>query len=263
VVKRYQAFPNLIWDISKEALAYGMDDMNYIVGRIDRLRKLDGHNRLLTVHDYEFCRTFPGKVDFISIQVWRPNLYNEMREVAERHPDKPVFNVEHGAYEKTMHIIFHGAYVDPDIALERTYLCKFAGTYSTYYWQNASWYEVVYDPFSLPEENQPHFEYYRILMDFFSKYDYNKLVPTQYFYSPFCLTDNEKTFIYLMPRGTFALEGMADPRVHTKNVEVQWFNPLTGEYSETERRKLGEWTGFRKPEDIDSPFSIAIMTVVD
>lgn len=56
LVKRYQAFPNLIWDISKEALAYGMDDMDYIVERIDRLRKLDGHKRLVTVHDYNFYR---------------------------------------------------------------------------------------------------------------------------------------------------------------------------------------------------------------
>ena len=52
VVKRYQAYPNLIWDISKEALAYGRDDMNYITRRIDRLRKMDGHGRLLSVHDY-------------------------------------------------------------------------------------------------------------------------------------------------------------------------------------------------------------------
>jgi hypothetical protein len=263
VVKRYHAYPNLIWDISKEALAYGMDDMTYIAERIDRLRKLDGHNRLVTVHDYNFCRNYPDKVDFISIQEWRPNLYDEMKEVAGRHPNKPVFNVEHGAYEKTMHSIFNGAYVDPDITLERTYICKFAGTYSTYYWQNTSWYELVYDPFSLPEENQPYFDYYKIMMEFFSQYDYNKLVPSQYTYSPFCLTDNDKTFIYLMPRGAFALEGMPDRRARGKNVEVQWFNPLTGEYSSVENRKLADWTGFRKPGSITSSFSLAIMKVVD
>lgn len=263
VVKRYQAFPNLIWDISKEALAYGRDDMDYITERIDRLKKLDGHRRLVTVHDYLYCRTYPEKVDFISIQEWRPNLYNEMLDVAKRHPNKPVYNVEHGAYEKTMHSIFNGAFVEPDIALERSYICIFAGTYSTYYWQNTSWYELVYDPFSLPAENQPNFKWYKILMDFFSNYDFNKLVPTQYFYSPFCLSDEDRTFIYLMPRGAFALEGMPPRQARNKNVEVQWFNPLTGEYSAVEKRKLGDWTGFRKPASITSPFSLAIMRVVE
>lgn len=119
VVKRYQAFPNIIWDISKEALAYGMDDMDYIVERIHRLRALDAYNRLVTVHDYKFCRNYPGLVDFISVQEWRPNLYNEMREIVEKYPLKPVFNVEHGGYEQTMHQIFHGAYISPLVCLER------------------------------------------------------------------------------------------------------------------------------------------------
>ena len=86
VVKRYQAFPNLIWDISKEALAYGRDDMGYITNRIDRLRDLDGHQRLLSVHDYAYCKAFPETVDFISTQDWVPNLYNAMLEVASNHP---------------------------------------------------------------------------------------------------------------------------------------------------------------------------------
>lgn len=263
VVKRYQAFPNVVWDISKEALAYGMDDMNYIVERIDRLRRLDGHKRLVTVHDYTFCRHYPDKVDFISIQEWRPNLYNEMREAALQHPNKPVYNVEHGAYEKTMHSIFNGAYVDADICLERSYTCMFAGTFTTYYWQNSAWYELVYEPFSLPSEQQPHFEYYKILMDFFDRYDFSTLRPEQYFYSPFCLTDGEKTFIYLMPRGAFALEGSAPKAVQGKTVEVKWFNPMTGDYSEIETRKMGEWTGFRKPASVDSPFCLAILKVID
>ncbi|RPH98156.1 MAG: DUF4038 domain-containing protein [Calditrichaeota bacterium] len=263
VVKRYQAFPNLIWDISKEALAYGMDDMNYIIDRIDRLRRLDSHKRLVTVHDYTFCRHYPDKVDFVSIQEWRPNLYDEMRRVAERHPDKPVFNVEHGGYEKTMHSIFNGAYTDADVLLERTYLCYFAGAYSTYYWQNSSWYELVYDPFSLAPEHQPHLNYYKILMDFFSRYNYNDLVPIQFYYSPYCLTDEKNTFLYLLPRGTFALEGSAPPQAQGNQVQVQWFNPLTGEYSDIEKRVLGDWTGFRKPASITSPFCLAVLDIIE
>ena len=133
VVKRYQAFPNLIWDISKEALAYGRDDMTYITDRIHRLRRLDGHQRLVSVHDYAYCNQYPGEVDFISIQEWRPNLYGIMRSVAAKHFNKPVFNIEHGGYETTMYQIFpSGAFNDPLTCLDRNYQCVFAGTYSKY-----------------------------------------------------------------------------------------------------------------------------------
>jgi hypothetical protein len=259
VVKRYQAYPNLIWDISKEALAYGMDDMDYIIDRIERLKKIDGHQRFVTVHDYKFCNEYPDLVDIISVQEWRPNLYNEMRQIAEKYPSKPIFNVEHGGYEQTMHQIFHGAYINSEVCLERSYVCLFAGTYTTYYWQNSSWYEVVYDPFGLEKEKQPKFIYYKHLMDFFKQYNYSELVPQQYFYSPFCLTNNQDTWIYLITAGMYAIEGMPPKEMRGNSVEVQWFNPLTGEYSETEIKKLGSWTGIKKPEVISSPFSLAII----
>ncbi len=261
VVKRYQAFPNLIWDISKEALAYGMDDMDYIVERIDRLRKLDGHKRLVTVHDYKFCRSYPGLVDFVSVQEWRPNLYNEMLKIVSEHPDKPVFNVEHGGYEKTMHSIFDGAYNDPVVCLERSYTCIFAGTYTTYYWQNSSWYELVFEPFALPEENQPHFHYYKHLTDFFSRYNYNKLVADQYFYSTYCLTDNDSTYLFLAPCGMNAIEGMPPENLRNKKVNVSWFNPLTGEYSNTEAKNLGSWMAFKKPDEVNSSFALVIVKI--
>ncbi len=263
VVKRYQAYPNLIWDISKEALAYGMDDMDYITGRIDRLRKLDGHKRLVTVHDFSYCRRHPDKVDFISVQEWKPNLYNEMQNIVESFPETPVFNVEHGGYEQTMHTIFHGAFTNAEICLKRTYICIFAGTYSTYYWQNASWYELVYDPFSLPVENQPKFHYYKHLTNFFSNFDYNKLVPDQYFYSTYVLTNNEDTFIYLLPWHGFSIEGMAPRQARGKRIEIQWFDPLTGEYSEKTERNMGDWTGIRKPGSIDSPFALVVLRIID
>lgn len=263
VVKRYQAFPNLLWDISKEALAYGMDDMEYIVSRIERLRRLDGHRRLVTVHDYSFCKAYPGLIDFVSIQEWRPNLYDEMRKVAAAHPGMPVFNVEHGAYEQTMHTIFHGAYVDSVVCLERSYLCLFAGTYTTYYWQNSSWYELVYEPFSLPADNQPKFGYYKIMSDFFGEYDFDKLESTQYLYSPYVLTDKHSIALYLMPRGVFSLEGMAPPFARNRKITVQWFDPLSGVWSEKEERTTGEWTGFRKPAGMPDAFCIAVLQLVE
>lgn len=262
VVKRYQAFPNLIWDISKEALAYGRDDMNYITRRIDRLRKLDGHGRLLSVHDYSYCNNFPDKVDFISIQDWRPNIFDRMIDVSSKHNKKPVFNIEHGGYEKTMHSIFDGSYTDPVACLYRNYECVFAGTYSTYYWQNSSWYEVVYNPESLPKENQPAFGYYKNLVNLFEDYDFGKLKPDQAIFTPYCLTDHKNYYMFLIAPNMISLNGDVQ-ELKGKKVNIKEYDPLTGKYHDSGTRefKNGTWLGIRKNENIKSPFSVIILEI--
>lgn len=263
VVKRYQAFPNLVWDISKEALAYGRDDMGYITRRIERLRKLDGHGRLLTVHDYAYCNAFPEMVDIISKQDWRPNIYNAMREAVDKYPTKPVFNIEHGGYERTDYPVFDGAYNDPYVCLDRNYQCIFAGSYSTYYWQNSSWYNVIPDPFSLPEDEQPAFHYYKHLTDFFARYDFNQLKPDQYTFTPFSLTDGDSVYLFYLMEHALGHYGDVPP-LKGKRVEFSWFNPATGEYTQPELREIqGTWIGARRPESITSPSCILIMKVVD
>lgn len=264
VVKRYQAYPNLVWDISKEALAYGRDDMSYITRRIDRLRKLDGHGRLLSVHDYSYCNAFPDKVDFISIQTWRANLYNVMLDVKKRHGKKPIFNIEHGGYEKSMHYIFKGAYEDAVACLDRNYLCVFAGTYSTYYWQNTSWYEVVYDPMSLSAESQPKFHFYKNLSKLFSKFDFSTLEPTQGMSSTYCISDREEVYLFYVPRDMISLQGgFRDFR--NKEVQITWFDPFTGEFHASENQRFGNgaWTTFKRHEEITAPFCVAVVQVID
>ncbi len=263
VIKRYQAYPNLIWDISKEALAYGRDDMSYITDRIERLRKIDGYKRLLSVHDYSYCKAFPGLVDFISIQEWRPNLYSEMLEAYKKHSDKPVFNIEHGGYEKTMYSIFDGQYQDPLICLDRNYQCIFAGTYSTYYWQNTSWYNVITDPFSLPKTQQPAFDYYQNLTKLFKDYNFNDLYPEQYTFTPFALTNKKNTYLFYIPHGlTIAHGDISGTALQGKKVNVRWFNPLTGDYllGKPYDFTKGSWMEIRRPGDIKSPFAVLILT---
>ncbi|WP_052353386.1 apiosidase-like domain-containing protein [Dyadobacter tibetensis] len=133
VIKRYQAFPNIIWDISKEALFYGRATNEYISERIERTRNLDAYDRLLSVHDYGFCRNHPEEVDFISTQDWKHTLYQSMLNVRQEFPSKPIFNIEHGGYEKAPYVVFPGAYDDAEVCLRRNYMCLFAGVYTTYY----------------------------------------------------------------------------------------------------------------------------------
>ena len=260
VVKRYQAYPNLIWDISKEALDYGRDDIGYITRRIDRLRRLDGHERLLTVHDYKYCSVFPNKVDFISIQEWEAYLYHRMVEVKKMHPGKPVFNIEHGAYEKTTYSIFDGAYTDPATCLDRTYQCLFAGTYSTYYWQNTAWYNVITEPFALPHRQQPHFRYYKNLTALFGEYDFNDLKADQHTFSPPMLSDGEDVFLFYLSHDRTGIYGRLD-QVKGKTMTIRWFDPLTGRFFNGGKKDFLDdgWLGIRRPEEISGPTAIAVL----
>ena len=265
VVKRYQAYSNLVWDISKEALAYGRDDIGYITRRIDRLRKLDGHNRLLSVHDYGYCNNFPGKVDFISIQNWRPNIYDVMLKVRNDHPGKPIFNIEHGGYEKTLHSVFpDGAYEDPIICLDRNYKCIFAGSYSTYYWQNASWYEVIYEPSQLAEENQPNFKFYKNIASLFQAYNFQSLEPYQKGFGPMALTDHKKVYLFYASPGMIAVTGTV-PELKNKKVRIRWFDPFTGKFHGNQERTFdnGTWLGMKKHQAITAPISVAVLEVIE
>ena len=257
VTARYQAFPNLVWDISKEALTYGRCDDVYIHDRIKRLRKRDGHNRLVTVHDYGYCSRFPDRVDFISIQTWRNDLNSQMRQVRDRHSNQPIFNIEHGGYEQSPYEVFMGDYVDPVICLERNYDCIFAGTYSTYYWQATSWNVLIPEAMELPESERPRFEYYHNIRKLFDQYDYTALKPTQeYASSGLCLTDNDSILLFLIRRDNYAIH-VHLPDQFPEEMNVTWFNPLTGEFLKKGRQKVAGWQEFRSPWE--GQFAIVVL----
>ncbi len=247
VIARYQAFSNVIWDISKEALGYGRCDMDYITERIQRLRRRDAYHRLLTVHDYDYCSRYPENVDFISIQNWRSSLYHNMQLVREKHGNKPIFNIEHGGYERGPYTVFNGDYIDPEVCLERNYQCIFAGTYSTYYWQCTSWNVIIPDPMSLPGSKQPKFEYYRHLNTLFSRYDFSSFKPQeQYSSSCYCLSHLNDIFLYFIPEKNYGTH-VTVPEEVNKQMYVVWFNPLTGEFLEKGSVSLKKWHEFRSP----------------
>ncbi len=132
--------------------------------------------------------------------------------------------------------IFDSAYPDAVACLARNYECIFAGTYSSYYRQNTSWYNVIYDPFSLPADKQPGFYNYKHLATLFQNYDFNTLQPTQYTFTTYCLTDNNRVYMFCIPEDMIALHGKL-PDVHGKEVTAKWLNPLTGKIVFNEQRK--------------------------
>ncbi len=260
VIKRYEGYPNVIWDIAKEALSYGRCDMNYINDRISRVRKLDAYKRLLTVHDYRYCENYPDKVDFISIQYWGTDLYGRMLSLEEQYKGKPVFNIEHGGYERGLYDVFDGDYTDPKPCLERNYLCAFAGTYSTYYWQNTAWYVVIPDPMSLPVRFRPHFKSYRFFTGFMSKYDFKNLVPEPGVSSSgLCLEDTaDATFLFFVPEGNSGIS-ITLAKYAGRNADLKLFDPLKGVYEELPGIKFGGWQRLSIPGG--GSFRILVMKI--
>lgn len=234
---------------------------NYVTDRINRLRRLDAHQRLVTVHDYQYCSNFSHKVDFISTQEWAAYLYDHMLMVKAAFPNQPIFNIENGGYEKTMdYTLFDGGYSDPLIILDRAYQCVFSGTYSNYYWQNSAWYQVVCQPSSLPPKERPHFDYYRNLTKLFGEYSFDKLNPLRLHFAPPILTDGEGTYLFYIPPNRSGIYGVI-PELTGKQVKVRWFDPLSGDFTEAgvERIKDHGRLEIYRPDAIDSPTVIAIL----
>lgn len=270
VISRYQAFSNIVWDVSKEALDYGRCDIPYINERISRIRRLDDYNRLVTVHDYEYCSREPDRIDFISIQSWRSDLYSRMIEAVSLHADKPVVNIEHGGYEAGPYKSFYGNYTDPETCLIRNYQCIFAGVYPSYYWQNTSWNIVVDDPFDNKDiKPAPRFEYYKHMASLFARWDFNSLIPNKpkittnsrlgndnLSTNGYFLTNDKNLYLYLIPSESESTN-LVLPKSTGAKMKITWFNPFTGEFQEK-----GE-TDYHPFKELRSPwgrtYSVAIV----
>lgn len=251
VAKRYQAYPNLVWDISKEALGYGRSDAGYITRRIDRLRQLDAHKRLVTVHDYGYCKSHKNKLDFASVQLWDSELTRLMLSVRDDFPNQPVLNIEHGGYEKSPYVVFPGNYDNPEVCLERAYQCVFAGTYPTHYWQGAAWYVIIPDIDALAPKERPKLEYYKYMADLVSKYDIGGLTAgDEKGNGGFCLHNDNDLFLYYFPREISSALCFLPEKHIGKMMKVAWFNPFTGEYSEPTTQKISsKHTKFFNPDN--------------
>lgn len=248
VVKRYQAFPNVVWDISKEALGYGHSDVNYISRRIQRLRSLDAYKRLVTVHDYSYCRRFTENVDFISVQLWQSELHSVMQTVRSDMPGKPILNIEHGGYERGPYMVFNGNYTSPEVCLERAYQCVFAGTFPTHYWQGAAWNVFVHDIESLPKLTQPRLEFYRHMRTLVERYSLGKLVSGEKKSNAgFSLHNNDDLYVYYVPKECEFIGTRLPKKLRGKSMTGTWFNPFDGSFSIPERQIVTQWPAFAKP----------------
>lgn len=230
IVKRYQAYPNMIWDISKEALFYRKATEGLILKKIDQLKKLDRFNHLVTVHDTKFCQKNPNAIDFISVQDWSYNLYSKMLSLYQKF-EKPVFNIEHGGFEKTDFEVYSGDYNEAEVCLRRNYECLFSGVGSTYYWQGMSWNVLIDNPEDSQLNYKPKISYFKTLKAIVDEYYTANSKPIPWANSSsYAFSNGEGVTLFYVHKENYAvkLRWYLRPEVG-KTKLYYWLNPLTGE----------------------------------
>jgi hypothetical protein len=218
IVARYQAFPNLMWDFSKE----GFYELDYQL-KADLLRRVkqqDAYHNLVTIQDDKVLSLNPkykDATDFITDQNHHDLFYTVLHQRQLR-PDCPILNAEFG-YEHCLDDVNGGAWGwkhTPKELVERAYEVVMAGGYLAHYYTNHAWDIIKWD--DMPQT----LEAYRTLFDFFTSVPWTEMTPhpefTRHWNSTRILADSELSEIIL-----YAKDGNI-------NVLAEWLSP--------------EWDGF-------------------
>ena len=145
VAARYQAFPNVVWDFSKESR--NEKDIQLHARLIDAIRAADAYHRLATTHDdntYYWDPQLSRNVDFQTDQQhtdWAAKI------TLERHRrNYPIVNAEFGYERGVEDLPTYRVKQDWQELLRRAYQVYLAGGYGVYYYSNTAWDLVKPDP---------------------------------------------------------------------------------------------------------------------
>jgi hypothetical protein len=228
IVARYQAYPNVIWDFSKEAK--NEPDKGYIADRIRLIRSLDAYGRLITVHDDHvyFESQYRDTMDFLTVQ---QHEEFHMHGWLERELTPwPVFNSEFG-YEQGPggpEDITYRVAQSAEEFVRRAWEVVTSGTYPAYYYTYTAW--DVIDQSHTP----PGYGYFKNLYDFMTSVEWWLFEPYRAFQRSFgrgMRIRGEEYLIYGTKRAAaplhMELEGDG-------SIRTTWMNIYTGERVEND-----------------------------
>jgi len=222
LIARYAAYPNVVWDFSKEA--WREPDLEYKLSRLRLIRKHDPYHRLVTSHDdgapYD-SGTYDNLVDFRSDQQhsdWHQTVLSQ-----RKHHRWPVVNVEFG-YEhgpKGLEDRTYEVVQPPEEVCRRAWEICMAGGYVTYYYTYTAW-DVI-----RPQDTPRGYTYFRLLQEFFNGTKYWLMKPADELVSEgYCLANPGKEYIvFLNQPNSFTL------RIKEASglLKSEWCHPFTGE----------------------------------
>lgn len=222
IVARYVAFPNIVWDFSKEA--FYEKDLDYKIGRVKLIRANDPYGHMITIHDdFEYdMGTFDELLDFHADQNHRDARHQWILNQRSRH-EWPVMNIEFG-YEHGPGgpaDMTYGVAQSPEVVCHRAWEIVMAGAYVNYYYTYGAW-DVI-----RPQDTPRGYQYFKILRDFFESVEYWKMEPADDLVDRgYCLANKGHEYVvYQFNTYPFTLNlenalGM---------FESQWLHPFTGE----------------------------------
>ena len=221
LIARYAAYPNVIWDFSKEA--NNEKDLAYKQGWLKWLRENDPYHHLVTVHDDHQnaeAGAYDELTDFRASQQ-HSKFHETILQQRERRA-WPVANVESdyecgpgGVNDKT-----YGQATTPEQTLSTLWEIQMAGGYTAYYYTYTAW--DVIRPLDVP----PGYAYLKHFGDFWRATEYWKLEPSdQLVSSGWCLAQPGREYVVFQKQAqpfTLEVAGAKSP------LSGEWFNPQTG-----------------------------------
>jgi len=243
LVARYSAFPNIVWDFSKES--YNEKDLQYKLDTLRFIRETDPYHHLMTVHDddgpYD-SGAYDDLLDFQSDQQhddWHETI---LRQSARR--AWPVLNIEFG-YEwgpGGEGDVTYGVGQSPEEVLDRAWRICMAGGYPNYYYTRTAW-DVMH-----PEDTPPGYTMMGHLRAFFEAAGFEELEPADELVSSGCClaVRGHRYVAYQSTTQPFELTADAEGRL-----SVRWYRCLTGTWQDGVPAEPGKlalvppvgWTG--------------------
>jgi uncharacterized protein DUF4038/uncharacterized protein DUF5060 len=254
LIARYSAYPNVTWDLAKEA--NNEKDLNYKIGRLRFIRANDPYRRPLTVHDDHATYdqgAYNGLLDYRSDQQhdnWRATMLDHLQSNAW-----PVINTEFG-YEYGAKGPRDKTYSRAQSAEEvcrRAWEVYMAGGFGVYYYTYTAW-DII-----RPDDTPPGYAYFKHLREFFDATAYWRMKPTEGIISDgYCLADADREWVVFLNAAkpfTLRLQGHIGP------LKAEWFDPLTGQRQDAGAIASG-MTGMTPPAPWgNSPVALHLSTI--
>jgi hydrogenase maturation protease len=221
LIARYSAYPNVIWDFSKEA--NNEKDLDYKLNRFKFLRDHDPYNRLITNHDDKLTYdtgVYNGVLDFRSDQQhshWHEKILSQRKQNVW-----PLVNVEFGyehgpggVEDKT-----YGVVQSPEEVCRRAWEICMAGGYIAYYYTYTAW-DII-----KPNEIPPGYAYFKYLYEFFNQAEYWLMEPVDELVSDgYCLGNKGKEYVvFLNEAKSFKI------KLDDGKFNARWFDPFKGKF---------------------------------
>ena len=222
IVARYQAFPNVIWDLGKEARVN--INMSYKYNRLKMINAYDGYGRLLTVHDDPIFYSSKESVKLVDFYTAQQHTEIHTRAIIQRQRENwPVFNAEY-SYEhgpSGINDFTYSVCQTPEEVIHRTYEVVMAGAYPAYYYTYTAWdiIDYSYQPLG--------YLYMKILNDFFTSISWWKFEPHDEYVNGEvrCLAIPDKDYIIYTGKVKKVRMRIRKPDI----INAYWINVFTGE----------------------------------